>query len=187
MLSILPEPNEQGVLPPWAVGLRDTDRGWMGVAQKGVEAFAGHAMVAKVSFAMETVFSHWHAGPDGKIASKIDLIEKLQAAGYFVLLVFVGLPNADLSILRVRTRVLSGGHDVAEETLRRRFPRTQKAIAAAATIADAAILTDNSRAGAAAYTVCRVQLGARKLYDVRDNAQPPPRAILDWMSLVSPI
>ncbi len=186
MLSILPEPNEQGDLPPWAGALRDTDRGWMGVAQKGVEAFAGHAMLAKVPFAMETVFSHWQVGPDGRTASKIDLILKLQDAGYFVLLVFVGLRSADLSVFRVRTRVMSGGHAVAEPTLRERFPRTQKAIGAATKFADAAILTDNSRSGAEAYTVCRVQLGPEKLYDVRDGAVEPSRAIMDWLILVSP-
>ena len=42
MLSILPEPGDDG-LAPWAMTLRDTDRGWMGVAQQGVNAFAGHA------------------------------------------------------------------------------------------------------------------------------------------------
>ena len=56
MLSILPEPGEDGHLTAWARTLRDQDRGWMGVAQQGVNAFVGHAMGAKVPFAMETVF-----------------------------------------------------------------------------------------------------------------------------------
>ncbi|MDT0510170.1 hypothetical protein [Novosphingobium sp. MMS21-SN21R] len=58
-------------------------------------------MRAKVPFAMETVFSYWEEQPDGTVLSKIDLIEDMQRAGYFVLLFFVGLTNSELSILRV--------------------------------------------------------------------------------------
>lgn len=131
MLAILPEPGDDGRLTEWATILRDNDRGWMGVAQQGVTAFAGHAIGAKVPFAMETVFSYWEEQPDGHVASKIDLIREMQAAGYFVLLFFVGLASADLSVLRVETRVAKGGHSVDEATLKRRFPRTQRAISEA--------------------------------------------------------
>lgn len=65
MLSILPEANSDGHLVAWAAEFRDKDRGWMGVAQQGVEAFVGHAMGAKVSFAMETVFSWKPCFPTG--------------------------------------------------------------------------------------------------------------------------
>ena len=88
MLSILPEPGANGH-PAWARALRDENASWMKVAQKGVEAFVAQAMGAKVPFAMETVFSHWRALPGGKFESKIDLIRQMQAAGYFVVLVFV--------------------------------------------------------------------------------------------------
>jgi predicted ABC-type ATPase len=74
MLSILPEANAEGSLDDWAAMLRDTDEGWMKVSQNGVQAFVGHAMQAKVPFAMETVFSHWHEKGDGTFESKIDLI-----------------------------------------------------------------------------------------------------------------
>jgi hypothetical protein len=50
MLAILPEPGDDGRLTGWATILRDNDRGWMGVAQQGVNAFVGHAMGAKVPF-----------------------------------------------------------------------------------------------------------------------------------------
>ena len=84
----------------------------MGVAQQGVNAFVGHAMGAKVPFAMETVFSYWEPQPDGRPLSKIDLIRDMQNAGYFVLLFFVGLANADLSVLRVMSRREAGGHTI---------------------------------------------------------------------------
>src|SRR5262249_4320163 len=88
----------------------------------------GHAMQAKVPFSMETVFSYWEEQPDGSVHSKLDLIRDMQMAGYFVLLLFVGLTNVELSILLVQTRVAKHGHGVEEKRLRRRFPKTQRAI-----------------------------------------------------------
>ena len=187
MLSILPEPGTDGALDPWAQTLRDTDLGWMRVAQRGVQAFVGHAMQAKVPFAMETVFSHWVEKPDGSIDSKLDLIRDMQKAGYFVLLIFVGLTDANLSILRVQTRVAENGHDVETARLIRRFPRTQHAIGEAAEIADASIFTDNSRDERRAFTVCRVQIGQRPVFDLRDASSTVSPAILEWLRVVSPI
>lgn len=186
MLSILPEAGSDGALEPWAQTLRDTDEGWMSVARESVEAFAGHAMQAKVPFAMETVFSYWEEQPDGSTRSKLDLIRDMQAAGYFVLLFFVGLANVGLSILRVQTRVAEHGHDVPLERLVRRFPKTQRAITAASAIADASIFTDNSRTLRQAFTVCRVQLGQEELFDLRDDAATTPAAIAEWLDVVSP-
>jgi predicted ABC-type ATPase len=185
MLSILPEAGGDGALPDWASDLRDTDQSWMQVAQQGVQAFVGHAMNARVPFAMETVFSHWHVGDDGQVESKINLIRDMQREGYFVLLIFVGLANAALSISRVATRVQEHGHAVPEKRLVDRFPRTQKAIAAALDVADAALLTDNSRQPAQAFTVCRVQITGTEIYDIR-AATAPPRVISMWLDRVSP-
>ena len=185
MLSILPEPGDDGHLVPWAARLRDHDIGWMRVAQQGVQAFVGQAMVARVPFAMETVFSYWEEQPDGRIASKIDLITNLQAAGYFVLLAFVGLHNVAVSINRVATRVREGGHGIPVPTLRNRFPRTQKAIAAALKVADASILVDNSRTPELAFAICRVQIGPMPLFDIRRDTRPPP-VIADWLDVVAP-
>ena len=187
MLSILPEPDSEGALTAWAQAIRDTDHSWMDVAQKGVQAFVGHAMQAKVPFAMETVFSYWEELPDGSVASKLDLIRDMQRAGYFVLLLFVGLTNVELSILRVQTRVAENGHNVEMERMLRRFPKTQRAIAAAAEIANASIMTDNSRDKTQAFTVCRVQLGEKALFDIRQSAERIPPAITEWLEIVSPV
>lgn len=136
MLSILPESNP---LPTWATVLRDKNKAWMGVAQKGVQSFVAQAMVQQVPFATETVFSYWEQREDGTFASKIDTIRELQAAGYFVLLIFVGLGDVGLSVGRVKTRKAKGGHDIPWKTLKDRFPRTRQAIAAALPVVDAAI------------------------------------------------
>jgi predicted ABC-type ATPase len=48
-------------------------------------------------------------------------IDEGRSDGYEVRLVFVSLPNVELALARVAARVAAGGHDVPEETVRRRF------------------------------------------------------------------
>ncbi len=186
MLSILPETYPGKPLPAWASKLRDHDQNWMRVAQQGVQAFVAFAMGVQAPFAMETVFSHWRPLSSGKIESKIDLIQQMQGSGYFVLLFFVGLADVNLSVARVSTRAQSGGHNVALTKLHERFPRTQTAIKHSAGVADAAILVDNSGTGEEAFTVCRVQMGDREVYDCRKESGKPSRTILQWLNIVSP-
>jgi predicted ABC-type ATPase len=186
MLSILPEPSKRGQLVGWARALRDSDESWMRVAQKGVEAFVAQAMLNKVPFGMETVFSHWIERPDGTLESKIVLIEQMQFAGYFVVLLFVGLASSDLSIFRVQSRVATGGHDVPIEKLKARFGRTQRAIRAASAIADATLLVDNSAEKSRAFSVCHIRLRDEEIFDTRKTATPPP-GIQAWFDIVSPI
>jgi predicted ABC-type ATPase len=166
--------------------LRDNNVPWMQTAQQGVESFVAHACVHKLAFATETVFSHWLIRPDGRIESKIDKIIELQQAGYFVLLFFVGLSSAALSIARVQTRVAQGGHHIPFVKLEDRFPRTQKAIKAAAIVADATIMVDNSRSLQKAFSVCRIQLGSAEKFDIRTQAKVP-KEISAWLDILSPL
>lgn len=48
-------------------------------------------------------------------------IRKWKAAGYRAELVYLRPPSADFSVMRVARRVAQGGHDIPEQTLRRRF------------------------------------------------------------------
>jgi predicted ABC-type ATPase len=41
--------------------------------------------------------------------------------GYYVKLIFLNLPNADMAMARVAARVAQGGHDVPEDIIRRRY------------------------------------------------------------------
>jgi predicted ABC-type ATPase len=50
-------------------------------------------------------------------------LEKLKLKGYFATLIFLYLENADLAVERVRGRVRMGGHNVGEDTIRRRYDR----------------------------------------------------------------
>lgn len=64
------------------------------------------------SFAFETTLA-------GRGYSR--LIPQWQAAGFWVHLTFLKLPNEELAVRRVAMRVAQGGHDVAENVIRRRF------------------------------------------------------------------
>lgn len=48
-------------------------------------------------------------------------IARWRALGYKVSLYFLSLPNAEIAIARVASRVRQGGHDIAEPVIRRRF------------------------------------------------------------------
>ena len=48
-------------------------------------------------------------------------IADLQRSGYRFSLVFIWLPSAEIALQRVRDRVIAGGHDVPEVTVRRRY------------------------------------------------------------------
>ncbi|GAA3721039.1 AAA family ATPase [Gordonia hankookensis] len=65
------------------------------------------------SFIAETVFSH---------ESKLDLIDRAQDAGYFVVLHVLIVPES-IAVLRVAHRAASGGHSVPENKIRARFHR----------------------------------------------------------------
>jgi predicted ABC-type ATPase len=168
-LSILPERDTSNQLPEWAARLRDTDARWSRVSQQGVQLYMGQIMGEHLPFAFETVFSHFKARADGTVESKTDTIVNLQKAGYFVVLMFVGLVSPEMSILRVATRRAQGGHDVPLSKLRARFPRTQKAIGMTAPLADMTLMFDNSRDFEHAFSLVRAQRGQTVLFDCRDS------------------
>lgn len=182
--SILP-PRDRNTdrLPRWAEQLRNEDVRWQKLSQDGVRVFTDLAMDQKIPFAFETVFSDWRPQPDGTVASKIDLIHKMQEKGYFVVLLFVGLSSSELSILRVQTRIASGGHAVPMNKLIERFPRTQQAIGAASLIADMTLMFDNSRDERLAFTLARAQRKDRVDFDCRDRRYRIDKGLLGAATL----
>jgi predicted ABC-type ATPase len=53
------------------------------------------------------------------------MIKELHEAGYVVFIYFLDLVSAELAVSRVRYRVESGGHNIPEETIRRRYLRSR--------------------------------------------------------------
>jgi predicted ABC-type ATPase len=81
---------------------------------------AGRAMLERLtqlaserkSFGFETTLASRSFAPK---------IRTLLHAGYEFHLVFLSLPSPDLAVERVASRVRLGGHDVPEDTIRRRY------------------------------------------------------------------
>jgi predicted ABC-type ATPase len=69
------------------------------------------------SFVFETVFSD-------PVGDKLRFLKEAAAAGYTVVLCFIGIAGPEVSAERVAMRVSQGGHDVPAEKLVARFPRT---------------------------------------------------------------
>lgn len=68
------------------------------------------------SFVMETVFSD-------PVGDKLAFLKETAAAGYTVLLCFVGVSGPEVSEDRVAMRVAQGGHKVPTEKLVTQYPR----------------------------------------------------------------
>jgi predicted ABC-type ATPase len=68
------------------------------------------------SFIFETVFSD-------PVGDKIAFLKMAEAAGYTVLLIFIGVGTPEISDQRVAMRVLKGGHDVPSNKIQARYPR----------------------------------------------------------------
>lgn len=79
---------------------------------------------------LHEIESHIAAGQDFAFEttlagrSYLKLIQRLQASGWRVELIYLALPNAELSRLRVAERVAHGGHDIPADAIARRFPRS---------------------------------------------------------------
>ncbi len=74
----------------------------------------------------------------------IKLLRAARDAGYAVLLVFVALQSADLHVLRVRQRVMQGGHSIPEAAIRRRYDKTFDQLQRAIPYSTAVEIYDNS-------------------------------------------
>ena len=70
---------------------------------------------ARTDFALETTLA-------GR--SYVPLLRGVRKAGFRAHMFYLWIPSPELALLRIRHRVESGGHDVPEADVRRRFRRT---------------------------------------------------------------
>ena len=99
------------------------------------ESTRAELILQGTSFCFETVFSH---------PSKIDFIANAKALGYQVTLVFIHVESPEINIARVSQRVRKGGHDVPDEKVEARIPRTMKHVKMAIPLCDLVQVLDNS-------------------------------------------
>lgn len=69
----------------------------------------------RTDFAFETTLS-------GR--AYVRLLKQLRNSGWKVVLFYLWIPSAEISRLRVQQRVESGGHDIPDEAIARRYQRT---------------------------------------------------------------
>jgi predicted ABC-type ATPase len=70
---------------------------------------------ARTDFAFETTLA-------GR--TYLPLLRGVKKAGFRLHMFYLWIPSPELALLRIRYRVVSGGHDVPERDVRRRFTRT---------------------------------------------------------------
>ena len=122
---LLLDPDRYGILPD----VHDPITAGRLVVERVRAAIAGREDVV-----LETTLS-------GRFPLKV--LRDARRAGFDVTLVYVGLDDVKECLLRVRRRARSGGHDVPEVDVRRRFVRSLEALPGAIVLADRAFLYDN--------------------------------------------
>lgn len=121
-------------------GLPGEDRAQVAYRAAELAEIERRALVARGdTFVMETVFSD----PAG---AKLSFLRDARARGYRVAFVYIGLASAALSQARVLQRVAQGGHDVPDDRIRKRWPRSLANAREALRFVDAAWVLDNSDA-----------------------------------------
>lgn len=95
----------------------------------------GLYLETRVSFAVETTLS-------GK--NYLRVMAEAHQKEFQVVLVYIGTENVEINLARIASRVLSGGHNVPEHDVRRRYTRSFQHLPQAIALSDAIVLFDNS-------------------------------------------
>lgn len=122
------------------------------------------AIKRQQNFCFETVFSH---------PSKIDLLAQAKTCGYEINLVVIYVSDTEINKARVKQRVSEGGHDVPEEKIESRVPRTHENITVAVDLCDFVYIFDNS-----SYDNPFQQIATKSNGDVTLHATETP----DWIT-----
>jgi predicted ABC-type ATPase len=126
------------LLDPDAIGsaLQPTIPGTSALAAARHVLIAAHEHIRKRdTFAVETTLSG-----QGYLQMMLDA----RTRGFEIVLIYIATERVEINLARIRNRVLTGGHDVPELDVRRRYIRSFENLPAAISRADHTILFDNS-------------------------------------------
>ncbi len=104
-------------------------------AAKLVTSWREELVQKREDFTYETVFSTYR---------HIELINKAKKHGYFIKCIYVLTADVEINVQRVKSRTLSGGHDVPEDAIRRRYPRCVDILPELIKLCDVIHIYDNS-------------------------------------------
>jgi predicted ABC-type ATPase len=122
------------------------------------------------SFVFETVFSD-------PVGDKVAFLKDAAAAGYSVVLCYIGISAAKVSEERVAMRISQGGHDVPADKLATRFPRILANLQAAIGELPLVIVYDNDDLNRPYRKVAEFRQGKMKM-----TGNPMP----GWLKLAIP-
>jgi predicted ABC-type ATPase len=106
-------------------------------AGREVLRLAKEHLKRRETFALETTLSGKNYLRMMRYARDVD-------QGFEVVLIYIGTASVEINLARIAKRVRTGGHDVPEMDVRRRYLRSLQNLPAAAGIADRVLLFDNS-------------------------------------------
>ena len=118
-------------------------------------------LLRRESFAWETTLS-------GR--RELALMREARDAGYKVNLVYIGVRDPGLSMLRITERVAAGGHTVPASDVARRFERSLGNLPDAMALADRSLILDNSEKR------CRLALVRE-----RDHSRYRSKSMPQWL------
>ncbi len=140
--SVREEFQQEPILDPDAIAksIRATVPSTVSTIEAGkrVLRLAENLILKKQSFTVETTLSG---------GTYLRMVARAQAAGFYIMVLFIGTTSVEINIERIKARVEKGGHDVPEEDQRRRYPRTLANMKKLLPQANLAVLLDNSGSG----------------------------------------
>ena len=115
------------------------------------------------AFTIETVMSD---------TNKLDYIRLAKSMGYRIYLYFVATKDVQINIDRVRFRVATGGHDVPEDRIRKRYLGSLENLFEAVSLVDRAYFFDNSSTDDYVKTFFAEYDGATRQIHLQSNILP---------------
>lgn len=93
-------------------------------------------LAERKSFSFETVLS---------TPRNLDLLQRAKKQGYFIRIFYILTVNPKINALRVKARVLNGGHDVPSDKIISRYEKALKLLPELVKVADIMHIYDNSQ------------------------------------------
>jgi predicted ABC-type ATPase len=156
-----------------AEGLAGLNEDRVSEAQAIADGRRDACVEARRNFSFETVMSH---------PSKVDLLIRARAVGFFAQTFFVGTDDPRTNVERVALRVAQGGHDVPQDRIIARWKRTMELLHRAIDASDKTFIFDNS-----ASVTPSTSVGPRLVMEIanpREGARKVARSIRsvpDWV------